>query len=221
MGIDNIASTAQQPQSSAATISRQPVGQGMFSKSSHSVEFQARFQRAGHVATPSPGWSAIQQDFEQRLSRFGIKVSDANNNQSSRSHDPAITETHGVPRTLPRSGAHAIMDRYRNEAMAGHSIDSEATAEVFPSHGASFVASTKDKEETENAPTDRQLQQARTEARVWKRRYEAGERDLRAAYRETMEWRMKYEDLYSAIIQGRESSSQKFQGKRQHTQSLS
>ncbi|KAJ4311189.1 hypothetical protein N0V94_008064 [Neodidymelliopsis sp. IMI 364377] len=216
-----IESTAQQPQSSAATISRQPAGQRMFNKSSHSVEFQARFQQAGHVATASPGWSAIQQDFEQRLSRFGIKVSDANNNQPSRSHDPTIAEIRGVPRTLPRSGAHAVMDRYRNEAMAGHAIDSEATAEVFPSHGVSFVASAKVKEETENASIDRQLQHARTEAQVWKQRYEAGERDLCAAYRETMEWRMKYEDLYSAVVQGRESSSQKFQGKRQHTQSLS
>ena len=47
---------------------------------------------------------------------------------------------------------------------------------------------------------ERQLAQARVEARGWREKCEDRERRLRESYEEGMEWRMKYEDLYSAVI---------------------
>ena len=66
---------------------------------------------------------------------------------------------------------------------------------------------TNTKKETKVEVLERQLRQAQAEAKVWKGRSEKQEEDLRASYEDTMEWRMKYEDLYSAVIRGVDTES--------------
>lgn len=78
---------------------------------------------------------------------------------------------------------------------------------------------TNTKRETKVEALERQLRQAQTEAEVWKRRSERKEQDLRGSYKETMKWRMKYEDLYGAVLQGVDIGPQG-KPKRGATQSL-
>ena len=82
------------------------------------------------------------------------------------------------------------------------------------------MASFTNKRETKLEGVERRLQQAQVEAQIWKEKCEAQERDLRVSYSETVEWRMKYEDLYSAIIQDREIHSSEWRMEREDTRSL-
>ena len=161
---------------------------------------------------PTSGWSSVQHDFERRLSRFGIKISKANS-------DPA-SSTSNNPIVQSRAGAHAIIDNYNHTTATRDMAPSMSRAKDFPPLETPTMASFTNKRETKLEGVERRLQQAQVEAQIWKEKCEAQERDLRVSYSETVEWRMKYEDLYSAIIQDREIHSSEWRMEREDTRSL-
>lgn len=157
------------------------------------IEPQTASHEVEHSTRASPGWSA-EHDFERRLNRNGIKISEASDiNASKATVQPAVQQ---------RGGAFSILDGYTraNAHRANHYVSRSET--FLPLETATMASFTNDKKETKVEALERQLHQAQTEAQVWKRQSERREQDLRASCKETMEWRMKYEDLYSAVLQG-------------------
>lgn len=144
----------------------------------------------------SSEWSVVY-DFERRLSRNGIKVSETSGNH--------ISDAWTQPVVQERGGAFLILDSY-TRASAQRSHHHASRSEDFPPlEAATIAAFANTKKETNVEVLERQLRQTQAEALVWKRQSENQERELRASCKETMEWRMKYEDLYSAVLQGREA----------------
>lgn len=212
----NEASTRSHLPPLAANISTKPPGWSLVNLSTRPVRRHPDQQQYENDGSSTPGWHAIQNDFERRLSRFGIKISDANNNSASvMSSKPSTIES-----SLPNT--HAIMEDYAYQNMTGeHAALTELTDEFPPLETSAIARFTNSKKETKIEMLERQLRKARAEAQIWKEESEARERDLRMSYRETMEWRTKYEDLYSAVIQEADLKPQELRGKRDGTKSLS
>ncbi|KAF1928067.1 uncharacterized protein M421DRAFT_167098 [Didymella exigua CBS 183.55] len=160
------------------------------------AERQSASRGPKHYLESSPEWSAVH-DFERRLSRNGIKMSETSNNHASGiAAQPVVQE---------RGGAGSILDGYvrANAQRSNHHV---SRSEDFPPLEAPVIASfTNTKKETKVETLERQLRQAQAEAHVWKARSENQEHNLGVSYEETMEWRMKYEDLYSAVLRGMET----------------
>lgn len=155
------------------------------------IEPQPAAQDFTHHARLSRDWSA-KRDFERRLSRNDIRNSKtADKNASKATARPTVQEL---------SGARLILEGYAR-ANAHRSNHYVSRSEDFRSLETASTASFT-KRETKVEALERQLRQAQTVAQVWKRQSEGQEQDLRASYKETMKWRMKYEDLYSAVLQG-------------------
>ena len=188
----------------------------------HCVDFNEptiqRLSQSQQLARHEPAdfaYSAVQHDFERRLSRFGITISETSNNTASNASDKPI------PFLRPRAGAQVILDSYNRDAQPMHFFQPVDTSEDFPSRGAPTIACfTSNNKETKIEVVERQLRQAQTEAKIWKEKAETQERNLRAAYMETMDWRMKYEDLYSAITQDQEIQPQEWRKRHEGTKSL-
>lgn len=164
---------------------------------------------------PSSKWFTVQHDFEQRLSRFGIKVSEANK-------DPAPSPAQkSIVLMRPPIDAHVTADGYCCETTSRDVTDPANAIEGLPLlETVTMACFTNDKKESKLDATERKLRQARTEAQIWKEKFETQARDLRVSYSETMEWRMKYEDLYSAVLQDRDVQSSELRVKREGTKSL-
>ncbi|KAF9694623.1 hypothetical protein EKO04_007605 [Ascochyta lentis] len=144
-----------------------------------SVQARSYPQHSQHQFDTTSNWSAVQHEFERRLSRFGIKLSEANDSPVS-----------NMPNDFP------------------------------PLETPTMACFTNGKREPKFETMERQLRQARTEAQIWREKANARDHDLRASYKETMEWRMKYEDLYSAMIQNSELKPQDLAEERGATKSL-
>lgn len=158
---------------------------------------------------PAPGWSAVRYDFEQRLSRFGIKVSEGK----------TLSDLANDSEVQTRGGAYTIVDG------CNHDTASQNTQlpndEAFPPLKVTTPLSfTNSKREARLESLEQQLRQAHTEVQSWKERCEAREHDLHASYGEIMKWRMEYENLYSAVIRDQEIRPRKAPTKRQGTKSL-
>lgn len=198
--------------STALDTSTKPAGWRLVNFDQSTVQPRSDPQKLKHHHEPTPGWSAVH-DFERRLSRNGIKMSEANGNYAS------ITAAQSTVQY--RGGAGAILDGYARDSAQRGGRHHVSRSEGFPSLEAPTLASfTNTKKETEMEALDRQLRQAQAEAQIWKQRSEKQERDLDASYKETMEWRMKYEDLYSAVIQGLGPRTETLRAKRVGTKSL-
>jgi len=157
------------------------------------IEPQPASQDLEHYTRSSPGWSA-KHDFERRLSRNGIKISEA--------IDGTAPKTTVQPLMQQRGGALSILDGYAqaNAHRANHHV---SRSEDFPPlENATMVSFTNAKKEIKVEALKRQLRQAQAEAQAWKIQAERREQGLRASCKETMDWRMRYEDLYSAVLQG-------------------
>lgn len=155
-------------------------------------------------------WSAVQHDFERRLGRYGIKISEAKSALTSDA--PKLRGGH------PRAGAHAIIDSYSFDGRQRNPNPLASTGASQVLDASTLAHFTNNRRESELETAERQLQQARVEANIWKEKYEAQGRNLRQSYNETMEWRMKYEDLYSAVIQNQ--IPQPVRGRREGAKSL-
>ncbi|KAJ8118543.1 hypothetical protein OPT61_g490 [Boeremia exigua] len=142
-------------------------------------------------------WSAVQHDFEQRLGRFGIKLSEASSDPRSNDSNEPIKQT----RDEAQTGAKGY-----DYDMLPWNVGSNSSndAGIPPLEAPALASLTNDKREYRLETVQRQLQQAQAEVQVWKEKYEAQERNLRQVYSEAMKWRMEYEDLYSAIIQNQQ-----------------
>ncbi|KAF2627134.1 hypothetical protein BU25DRAFT_69875 [Macroventuria anomochaeta] len=197
----------------AINTSTKPAAWRLANSTRSTIQSRPDSQHLEHHNEPSPGWSAVQHDFERRLSRFGIKVSEDNNNPASNTSNKPIAQS--------RAAAHAIMDRYNLDTAPRDIVALISRTEEFPPLEAPTMACfSKNKKETKVETLERQLRQAQTEAQIWKEKSETQECELRVSYGETMEWRMKYEDLYSAIIQARELQPRDLRVKREGTKSL-
>lgn len=162
---------------------------------------------------PPPGWTAAQHDFQQRLNRLGITVSE------SKRDAPSDTLNDPVVRT--RGGAYIMLDRFARGTKAGEAATKSVRNEDFPSTEHPAMTSLINNERQSKVDAlERQLRQARSEVQMWKEKCEAQERDLRMSYGETMKWRMEYEDLYTAIIRDQEIQPPKGVVKRHGTKSL-
>lgn len=143
----------------------------------------------GHHEENSPAWSAVHHDFQRRLNRFGIRLSEDNGNPTSSVSDRPTVNTRG--------GAGTTFDSYSGHAKHA-SLDTDTVfARKFEALSMPSYMNGKD---ARVEALERQLAQARVEARGWREKCEDRERRLRESYEEGMEWRMKYEDLYSAVI---------------------
>ncbi|KAF3044922.1 hypothetical protein E8E11_006634 [Didymella keratinophila] len=146
-----------------------------------------------HYTSLSPVWSA-KHDFERRLSRNGIKISEAINDTAAKTTIQPVLQQRG--------GALSILDEYVR-ADAHRAKHHTTRSEDFPPLETATMASfTNTRKETKVEALERQLRQAQAEAQAWKTQAERREQDLRASCKETMDWRMRYEDLYSAVLQG-------------------
>jgi hypothetical protein len=187
------------PRSAAAFDgSRVPPDGGWFWVDSETpaIEPRAASQEFKHYLKSPPEWSAVH-DFERRLSRNGITIS-----ETGSSHTSKVTMQPIVPQ---RNGAFSIPDGYA-QSNAQRSNHHASRSEDFPPRKAPTMASfTNTKKETKVDALERQLRQAQAETKVWQERSERQEQNLHTSYEETMEWRMKYEDLYSAVIQGQDT----------------
>jgi hypothetical protein len=146
-------------------------------------------QHTGHNEENSPAWSAVHHDFQRRLNRFGIRLSEDNGNPTSSVSDRPTVHTRG--------GAGTTFDSYTGHAKHASLETDTVLARKFE---ALTMPSYMNGKEAIIEALERQLSQARMEARGWKEKCEDRERRLRESYEESMEWRMKYEDLYSAVI---------------------
>lgn len=156
------------------------------------IEPQPVAQEPTHYAGTLPGWS-VKHDFERRLNRNGIKVSEARDSRDSKNTVQPVVQQRG--------GALSILDGYAR-IKANHAFHYASRSKDFPSFQPATMASfTNTKKETKIEALERQLRQAHAESQVWKRHAERQEQDLRASCKETMDWRMRYEDLYSAVLQ--------------------
>jgi len=158
---------------------------------------------------PTPGWSAVHYDFEQRLSRFGIKVSEGK----------TLSDLANESVVQSRGGAHTIVDGYSHDtAFQNTQLPRD---EAFPPLKVPTPLSlTNSKREARFDSLEQLLRQARAETQSWKEKCEARENDLHASYGEIMKWRMEYENLYSAVIRDQEIRPRKAPTKRQGTKSL-
>lgn len=143
----------------------------------------------GHHEEHSPAWSAVHNDFQRRLNRFGIRLSEDNGNPTSSVSDRPTVHTRG--------GAGTTFDSYSGHAKHA-SLDTDTVfARKF--EALSMPSYTNDKDARIEA-LERQLSQARMEARGYKEKFEDRERRLDESYKESMKWRMKYETLYRDVI---------------------
>jgi hypothetical protein len=208
----------------AAGVSKKPAGWCLLNHTASSAQLRISSRQREHENGPSLSWSAIQQDFEQRLNRFGIKVSEAKYDQPSNPLNPTMKDTKHAKATPIISAcgvSHATMNRNHYEAMPISFIGPKTTTESFPPLKAPTMARfMNDKKEPKLEAMNQELRKALAEVQIWKEKSEAYEQDLHASYKETMEWRTKYEDLYSAVIQNRALNPSNLQEKREDTQSL-
>jgi hypothetical protein len=143
-------------------------------------------QYAGNHEENSPAWSAVQHDFQRRLNRFGIRLSEDNGN--SVSDKPTVHTRGGAGNNLDSYTGHAKHASLETDTVLSRQFEKLSMPSYLNGQEARIEA------------LERQLSQARVEARGWKEKCEDRERRLRESYEEGMEWRMKYEDLYSAVI---------------------
>ncbi|KAJ4379813.1 hypothetical protein N0V86_004997 [Didymella sp. IMI 355093] len=153
-------------------------------------------QEQKHYLKSPPEWSAVH-DFERRLSRNGIKVS-----ETGSSHTSKVTMQ---PVVRQRNGALSILDEYA-QPNAQRSNHHASRSEDFPPFEAPTMASFMNiDKQTKMDALERQLRQAQAETKIWQERFERQEQNLHTSYKETMEWRKRYEDLYSALIWGQDT----------------
>ncbi|KZM27130.1 hypothetical protein ST47_g1730 [Ascochyta rabiei] len=195
MGADDTSNP--QPQPPGAMINSTTPTDRLVNFTSSSAQAQPDLQPFQHHNDSTADWSAIQHDFERRLNRFGIKLSEADNDPASKNPRRPVSLVPAF--TGPRSITKEDIPLRRNPTMA---------------------CFTNSRKESKLESTEWQLRQARTEARIWKEKSEARDNDLRTSHKETMEWRMKYEDLYSAMIQNSEPRPHDLTEKREVTKSL-
>lgn len=206
--------TAQPPK--AVEVSAQSADWHPINSSGSIVQPRIQPQRLTCHDYAAPTYTAVQHDFERRLSRFGITISEAGNNPASNASNKPILLLRS------RAGAHALLDGYNRDAVPRHDPEPSTTGEDFPPHELPTMACfTNNNNETKLEAVERKLRQAQTEAQIWKEKSEAQEHNLRAAYTETMEWRMKYEDLFSAVIQNQELQPKDWWKRHEGTKSLS
>lgn len=151
-------------------------------------------QHPGQREEDAPAWSAVQHDFQRRLNRFGIRLSEDNGS-------PAPS-TSNKPTVHTRGGAGATFDSYTGHAKHASLETDTVLARKFETLSMPSYVNSK---EAKIEALERQLSQARAEARGWKEKCEAQERRLRESYKETMGWRMKYEDLYTDFMMDQRS----------------
>ena len=146
-------------------------------------------QHPGQREDGALAWSSVQHDFQRRLSRFGIRLSEDNNDSTSSASNRPTVHTRG--------GAGAALDNY-----SGHAKHASLETDILlpRKFEALSMPSYMNGQEARIEELEQQLSQARAEARNWREKCEAQERKLRESYGETMEWMKKYEDLYSAVI---------------------
>lgn len=156
-------------------------------------------QILGYRATGSSRWFAEQYDFERRLSRFGITISEDNGDTTD-----SLPE---APAVCTRGGAGDTLDGFTRNGKQTDTTSLETGAKITREHEGPLIVyspirnfSPNRNKETTIETLERQLQHARVEARIWKEKCEAKERNLREAYKESMDWRMKYENLYRDVI---------------------
>lgn len=198
----------------AVDIATKPVGWRLADVSASKVQPHTEIPHLKQHNDPSPGWSAVQLDFERRLCRFGIKISDESDKSAVRNSAESIPV---VPATV---GTYAIVDdSHRHGMPRSFANPTLMTSDYPPCDAPTMACFTNNRNESRFERLEQQLRQARTETQIWKDKSDAREHDLRASYKETMEWRMKYEDLYSSIIQDRHLRSQELPGRRGGTKS--
>ncbi len=195
------------------TASLKPPGWRLVNFSRSTIQSRPGAPHLKSHGEPADGWSAVQCDFEQRLTHFGIKISETKQDASSNDVSKSTKPTHDKSHATAHSCAH---DASQQEHLVNMANDEDFLALKAPI----LTSFANNKRETKLEATQRQLQQARTEVQIWKERCETQEHDLRVAYGETMKWRMEYEDLYSAIIRGQQPLSVGVQVKRHGTKSL-
>ncbi|KAF3003785.1 hypothetical protein E8E13_010126 [Curvularia kusanoi] len=156
-------------------------------------------------STGSSRWFAEQYDFERRLSRFGVTLSEDNGDTTA--------DLHEAPAACTRGGAGDTFDGFTRNGKQTDTRSLEMGAEITREHEGPLIVyspirnlsprrnySPNSPEEANTETLVRQLQRARAETQVWKTKCEARESMLREAYKESMDWRMKYENLYRDII---------------------
>ncbi|OSS45211.1 hypothetical protein B5807_09293 [Epicoccum nigrum] len=151
-------------------------------------------QFPGHREEDAPAWSSVQHDFQRRLNRFGIRLSEDNSHSI-----PSVSDK---PTVYTRGRAGVALDSYTGHAKHASLETDTVLSRKF---GALSMPSYTNGNEARIDALERQLSQARMEARGWKEKCETQERRLRESCEETMGWRMKYEDLYSAVIRDQQS----------------
>lgn len=190
--------TTPEPAAQRSTVAfdgfKEPAGGGRWATFDFpAIKPQPASQNLQPYTRSFPGFSA-KHDFERRLSRNGIKISEAIESTS--------TNTTVQPVVQQRGGARSILDGYA-QANAHRANHHATRSEDFPSLETATMASfTNAKKETKAEALERKLRQAQAETQAWKIQAERREQDLHASCKETMDWRMKYEDLYSAVLQG-------------------
>lgn len=184
-------------------VAKKPAGWRLVNFTTSTVRPRPEPGHLKQLDTPRSGWSAVQSDFERRLSRFGIKVSETS--------DKSAASIPGEPVPFVPSPCHTqvIIGLHRQQttdrSVANHEI---MTTDLTPRKSPTIAPSANNRKDARFEVAEQQLGQAQTEARVWKDKFDAQQHNLLASYRETMEWRLRYEDLYSTVIQGQELGSQ-------------
>lgn len=213
MGANDISTRVFQPPM-AVNVAR-TAGWRLVNFTTSTVQPHPDLQHLKQHDDPKPGWSAVQHDFERRLSRFGIKVSE------TRDKSGASNSEERIPIVSAPVDTHAMTDGHRRQTMTRSIAGLTTKMEDYPLFEAPTMASfANNRKESRLEAAERQLRQALAEAQIWRDKYEVREHDLRASCRETMEWRLKYEDLYSTVLQDRDLSPQEFFERRKDTKSL-
>ncbi|KAH6613944.1 hypothetical protein C7974DRAFT_404105, partial [Boeremia exigua] len=212
--MDDASLSGLSPIARMANASKKPAGWRLINMTRSTTRPRPAPQNLGPYKETISVWSTVQDDFEQRLSRFGIKVSEA-------TPDNPPSEIDSKPTVHAVRGACEIMDN-STRVTAPHVFNpTMSTNEDFPPLETSTLAPfTNSTGESRLEDVERELRQAQSEVQFWKQKCEARELDLQAAYSETMKWRMEYEDLYGAIIRDQQIQPRDTLMKRHGTKSL-
>ena len=158
MGVTNTSDwTAQPPK--AVEISTQSADWHAIDFSGSTVQPRIQPQRLVYHDDAAPTYTAVHHDFERRLSRFGITISEAGNNPASNASNEPIQLLRS------RAGAHAILDSYNRDAVPRHFPEPSTTNEDLRPHELSTMARFTNNE-TKLEAVERKLRQAQTEAQI-------------------------------------------------------